>query len=82
MYYLIHYGPGDGCVRGVQNLSHQHWFEEGPGDGSSCGIDHVQVHVHTEGSYTRKEENSLQYSSVSFVQQTFDIEFLCQFSTI
>lgn len=48
--YLLHYGPGEGCVRAVQNLSHQHWFEEGPRDGSSCGVDHVQVHVHTEGS--------------------------------
>lgn len=57
--YLLHYGPSDRGVRGVQDLSHQHWLEEGPGDGSSCGIDHVQVHVRTKGSCTRKGERRI-----------------------
>lgn len=48
--YLLHYCPGDRCVRGVQNVPHQHGFEKSPGDGSSRGVDHVQVHVHAEGS--------------------------------
>lgn len=48
--YLLHYSPGDRCVRAEQNLPHQHGFEERPGDGSSSGVDHVQVHVHAEGS--------------------------------
>lgn len=56
MVYLLHYTPGDRCVRGVEDLPHQHWFEEGPGDGSSCGIDHVQVHVHTKWSYKWTEQ--------------------------
>lgn len=48
--YLLHYSPGDRSVRCVQNLPHQHGLEEGPGNGSSSSVDHVQIHVHTEGS--------------------------------
>lgn len=57
--YLLHYSPGGGCVRAVQDLSHQHWFEKSPGNGSSCGVDHVQVHVHAERSYTNNNEEDL-----------------------
>lgn len=48
--YLLHYSPGDRCVGAEQNVPHQHGFEERPGNGSSSGVDHVQVHVHAEGS--------------------------------
>lgn len=58
--HLLHDGPGDGGVGAVQDLSHQHGFEEGPGDGSPCGVDHVQVHVHAEGSCGRETSLSAQ----------------------
>ena len=54
--YLLHYVSRNGSVRGEQDVPHQHWFEEGPGDGSSRGVDHLQVHVHAEGTYRREEE--------------------------
>lgn len=56
--HLLHDGPGDGGVGTVQDLSHQHGFEEGPGDGSPCGVDHVQVHVHAERSCGRETSPS------------------------
>lgn len=52
---LLHDGPGGGGVGAVQDFSHQHGFEEGPGDGSPCGVDHVQVHVHAERGCGRQE---------------------------
>lgn len=53
--YLFHDGPGFRGVRCVKDLPHQHGFEEGPSDGSAGCVDHIQIHVHTEGSCTRRQ---------------------------
>lgn len=62
--YLLHNAPGDQCVGGIQDLPHQHWFEEGPGYGSPCGINHVQVQVGAEGSWRRREWRRITWHTV------------------
>lgn len=69
--YLLYYGSCAGCIGCVQDLSHQHWLEEGPGNSSSCGVDHVQVHVHTKGSYTKTQKRSRSDIQHSKVEEAF-----------
>lgn len=39
------------CVWRVQYLSQQHGLEEGPGHSTPCCVHHIQIEVHTEGTW-------------------------------